>query len=246
MKTKLFSLSLIIGIAMCFLSCEHNSVVSQEQEKEVINTIYKSLDLTPGQFAEAMTKQGLHEIPQPDYMADRYKTFVNEDQRTNNTILVNINFRNENILQFSYERSLNEESNIAAYYTLFSDMIANHNYIDWHGYYEDPDTNHNVSHLLHGGNDYSLAQEASNRKELCGFIINEHICDTNTTQYFSESFIIDNNEKQWQGQTLMWSSLYFAGLYEGSGKYYKDISLSFILKQIGSDKTYTLQEQQVE
>ena len=232
MKTRLFLIGLIVA-AVCLSSCEPRNDVSANEEKNIINAVYQSLDLTPEHFGKNMVKQGLYEIPQYDFMADRYKTFATSEQRSDNTIIININFRNDTILQISYERSLNKKSNIATYYSLFSNMIADHGYSEWAGYYEDPDDKHNVSRLMHGGDDYGLAQTAENREDLLDHISNDRLSDVSTSQYFAEHFIYTHEERsQWEGQTLLWSSTYFSGEDEDSGQYFKDVSLSFILKRI--------------
>lgn len=232
MKTRILIIGMIATI-VGLSSCEHGSNVTIEQEKGIVNAVYQSLDLTPEQFGTNMVKQGLHEILQYEFLANKYKTFANKDQRSANTIIINISFRNDTILQVEYERSLNKESNIAAHYKLFSDILADNGYTMWHGYYEDPDDEQHVSGLVHGGNDYSHAQTAEDREDLCAHINNEHLGDNNTTQYFAEYFIHTHKDKsQWEGQTLLWSSSYFSGLNEGSGQYYKDVSFKFWLERI--------------
>ena len=55
MKTKFFLISLIAA-TLCMVSCGHS--ISSEQEKALINMVYQSLESTPEQFAENMSKQG--------------------------------------------------------------------------------------------------------------------------------------------------------------------------------------------
>ena len=222
MKTKIFLLGIIVA-ATCMVSCNHDDV-SFDQEKSIIKAVYQSLDLTPEQFGENMAKLGLQELQQSEAMIDNYKTFANE-------VVVRIHFQNDTILQVTYERTLTDKPNIAAYYRLFSDMLADHGYTEWHGYYEDPDEDHNYGRLVHGGNDYSYAQEAEDREDLCTRINNENLSDVNSTQYFAENFIHNHSDNsQWEGKTLLWSSTYFSQTWPG--KWYKDVSFTFWLDRI--------------
>ena len=229
MKTK-FHLICLILVSVLVVSCEQNPI-QPAQESKIVDAIYRSLDLTPEQFGENMIEQGLHEIPQYDFMADHYKTFAREAQRTPNNIAVYINFNNDTILEVEYERSLNKNSDPATYYKQFSDMIAGYGYTEWHGYYDDPDNDHNIGRILHMVNDFSYSQIAKDRDDLQSKINNEHLTDVNTTQYFAETFIYTHHDdSNWEGCPLMWSSIYFSG-YLGGG-YYKDIQFNFILKRI--------------
>ena len=225
MKTK-FHLICLIWASVLVVSCEQHPV-QPAQENDIVDAIYRSLDLTPEMFGENMVEQGLHEIPQYDFMADHYKTYANS------YCTIYINFNNDTILEIEYLRSLNRNPDLAAYYKQFSDMIASYDYTEWHGYYDDPDNDHNVGRIVHMGNDFSYSQTAENRDDLHGKINNEHLTDINTTQYFAEIFIYTHHgESKWEGYSLIWSSIFFSGMHEGEGAYYKDIQFNFILKRI--------------
>ena len=223
MKTKFYLFGLIMA-SMFVVSCKPNDPVQTEPESKIIDAIYRSLDLTPEQFGENMVEQGLHEIPQDELMAKHYKTYANS------SYTIHINFNNDTILEVEYVRSLNEEADLTTYYKQFSDMIADYGYTNWHGYYEDPDYDHNVGRILHGANDFSYSEIAKDRDELCNIINDENLKDAITTQYFAETFIYTHHdESMWEGCALIWS---YSGRYEGSGDYYKNIQLDFILKRI--------------
>lgn len=225
MKTK-FRLICLILASVFVVSCGQHPV-PPAQENEIIDAIYRSIDLTPEMFGENMVAQGLHEIPQYDFMADHYKTYANS------YCTIYINFNNDTILSVEYDRSLNKNSDPAAYYKQFSDMIAGYDYMEWHGYYDDPDNDHNIGRILHMVNDFSYSQIAKDRDDLHGKINNEHLTDVNTTQYFAETFIYTHHDdSNWEGCSLMWSSIYFSGMHEGEGECYKDIQFNFILKRI--------------
>ena len=221
MRTK-FRLICLILASVFAVSCEQNPI-QPAQESKIVDAIYRSLDLTPEQFGENMVEQGLHEIPQYDFMADHYKTYAREAQRTPNNIAVYINFNNDTILEIEYERSLNKNSDPAAYYKQFSTMIADYGYTEWQGYYE---------YQKDGGDDHST-MEAKDIDDLFAKINNEDLRDIYTEQKFFEVFTYTHQDgSRWNGRIRMVGSTYFSGMHEGEGEYYKDIQFNFILKRI--------------
>jgi len=226
MKTKFFFISLLIGFTMCMVSCNNN--VSQEKEKELINAIYQSLDLTPEQFAETMTKQGLHEAQRYEISSSVVLSFTNVNLSSNyrykDQVIVEIIYTGNVINTIGYSCYLNGESNIAAYYKLFSDRIAEYGYTDWRGYYADPaEEPFSFSSGITG-------EEVADRTELCGEIQDENLRDKSTMQYYVEEFVVNHdNLSLWNGRILLSSNVYEAGIsLTGS---IKDIHLSFTLER---------------
>lgn len=228
MKTKFFFPCLIIiGIAMCMISCSRD-YVSQEQEKELINAIYQSLDLTPEQFGEKMVGQGLHEAGRYNISSSLVLSFTNvnlsSDYRYEDQILVEIVCTGNAINTIGYSRYLNGESNMAAYYKLFSDRIAEYNYSDWHGYYADPAE----EPYSFSGN--TTGEAVSDRKELCDKIKDENLRNKDTMQYYVEEFVVvPDSQSSWNGWIVLWSNVYYAGTAAGGN--IKDIHLSFTLER---------------
>ena len=226
MKTKIYLISLIIaaiGMAAC------NQIVTQETEKELINLIYQSLDATPEQFAVSMSQHGFREATK----SSQGITFVIEYNDYDDQVLGSMSNNGNQINRIIYERYLNKESNHAAYYKLFSDMMAEHGYTDWHGYFKDPATAKDIHDIIRW-NDYSSGIEVANRQILCNHINNDNLLELDTWQYFLELFTYTHNDNsQWQGKIFVYTDQYFSAPNETdiSGGSIKDIHLLFELQR---------------
>lgn len=215
MKGKLF-FAIVIFAAVFMSSCGQD--VNIQQDKDIINSIYQSLETTPEQFRINMAKIGLNEIPQYDFMANHYKTFATDSKRSVNTLIVNIYFNNDTILQVEYERCLNNEANISAFYRLFSDKIAALGYAEWQGFFVDTFA------------DDTPTQTATDRNDLCGRINNEHLREVNSKQDFVEKFIYSNGgNSHWNGLIHLWCDNYFS---KDATDEQKDIYLTFSLIRV--------------
>ena len=225
MKAKIYFLSLMItAIAMGMVSCETGKNVTPDMEKELISAVYQSLHLTPAQFGEVLSQKGLHEVSK----SEKGMTYVNSYSDYDDRVLINISFNGDKITRFMYERYLNKESNIAASYKLFSDMIADYCYANWQGYYQDPAT---MENLYIRGDDYSAMTSTADREDLLNHLKNEHLKDHESLQAFLELFTYTHScEIKWNGTILMYTPAYFSGLVEGVGKEIKDIHLTFTLE----------------
>lgn len=225
MKTKIYFLSLtVLVLSMLMVSCEHDNV-TPEKEKEIITAVYQSLQLTPAQFGEELSKNGLHEVSK----SEKGMTYANSYRDYDDRVLIGISYNDNSIKKVTYERYLNKETNIAASYKLFSDMIADYNYASWQGFYQDPAT---IENLYIRGDDYSSMTGATNREDLLEHIKNEHLKDPNSLQSFLELFTYTHSdESTWNGKILMYTTSYFSGLNEGDGGVIKDIHLSFTLER---------------
>ena len=226
MKTKLFLLSLI-GAAVCMSSCEHGKGVSADQENDIINIVYQSLDSTPEQFNNRMKQQGLHEVSK----SSKGMTFSNIYNDYDDQILLNIAYNGNKINRIVYERYLNKESNLSGYYRQFSIMIAEHGYTEWQGYYKDPATREDIGNIL-WWKDYSSGQKVENTQELYSTIKNDNLVGLNNLQFFLEIFTYTHsNQDQWTGQIFLYTDHYFSGINEDDGGTIKDIHLNFILER---------------
>ena len=222
-------------LAFVLFACNHPTV-SLEQEKKLVDAIFLSLEATPEQFADVMDKQALHPAGHYDFPTYTYDSYTNvnlqSDYNYTDQLLVGITHTNDVINRIEYSRYLNDESNVAAYYKIFSDMIAIKGYSNWNGYYCDP-ANEDDVHGAMSDHFNDNASTAKNRNELCESIRNENLKNIDSLQYFAETFIyLDTNNKQWKGKILLYSNKYFSGEDEDSGDVTKDILFSFSLSRI--------------
>ena len=226
MKTKIFLLSLCVA-AMGLISC--NPGVSSEKEKELINVFYQSLDTTPDLFTARMSQFGLSINNQ----SSKGIGYVNKHDDYDDQLTVGVHFDGNQINRIIYERYLNKESNVAAYYKLFSDMIADHGYTDWQGFYKDPAERSDISAVR--WEDYSSVNIAENRQKLCDHVINENLSRIQTWQYFVETFVYTHSDNsQWEGRIFVYTDQYFSGMIDDDFEqgYRKDIFLQFKLERI--------------
>ena len=238
MKTKSL-LTGLFAVALLMVSCgDHGKAITPEQERNTINAIFQSLDMSPEQFTENIKKQGFSVAGK--YPAINYISFSNVSLNSNykaaDKVLVGITYKDDVIQQVVYERNLNGESNPAAYYKLFSDMIAEYNYSNWQGYYEDPTEVHILQTILLDQN-YTSAQSVANRSELCNLINNDNLYRLNELQYFLETFAYRHTDNsQWGGRILMFTDQYGTEEnpddFEGKITDVKSINLDFLLERI--------------
>ena len=142
-------------------------------------------------------------------------------------------YKGDTINQITYDQYLNTDSFPAASYQLFSNVIANQGYTNWQGYYEDPTEVDIIPKVVNGKN-YSSAQIAQNRKELCNKISNESLRQLNSSQYYVETFIYTHKDNsRWEGRICLFTSHYTSDKdEEKTTNNIKDIILLFSLDRI--------------
>lgn len=231
MRTVYIFILALLGVILC--ACNHDAI-SPEQDRNIINAIFQSADLTPEQFAYHISGYGFHEVARYDFIS--YISFCNVDLSSNyltdNKILIDIIYRNDSILQIGYQRYLTSNPNPAAHYKLFSDWIADIGYLEWHGYYDDP-TEVDITNLVVRERNYTSANVATNRTDLCNHINNTNLWQINTLQYFVEAFTyVHKDNSSWDGQSILYTQQFFSGENEDNGKESKYILLSLRLHRL--------------
>lgn len=233
MKTKIFLIG-FFTVAFLMVSCEHHKRITPEPEKNAINAIFQSLNTTTEQFATNLSRVGFHQAGNFPYIYSMTFTNVNlnTDYDYEEQAIVGISYKNDTVIRAEYHRYLNGVSNPAAYYKLFSDMIAEHGYADWHGYYEDP-ASVDIMHTIVFLKNYSSANIATDRNDLCEHINNDNLFKLNRFQYFLETFTYTHTDNsQWAGQIILYTVQYPIDMDEVSNQECKDIELSFSLERI--------------
>lgn len=237
MKTKLFLLSLM-AISLFFSSCGYSpQSVDPEQEKAIVNVMFQCLSLSPNESDLKMKELGLkraaHDVfPPAMYM---YNSYTNIDPNTDynyiDKLMVGIMFTDSVVDQISYSCCLNNDGNPASHYKLLSDQVSSFGYTDWYGYYEDSTSEENIARAIEGDSP-ATAQIAKDRKDLCKHVQNECLRDSNTVQYYAETFFYTHTDgSDWSGLIIVFSSIR-SDKEEGSSVKTKDINLAFSLKRI--------------
>ena len=201
----------VLLLALLPLSlCMCNPEVTSDQEKQIINCIYESLDLTPDQFAAKLGELNMHQVAQKESKNYSTKTFSNMDPNSvyynfDNEVLVMMEYANETINNVIFWRQLPKSDNVAARYRLFSDIMEKKGYTNWKGFFEDPaNDKSNINRFIEGK--YSELPTAKDREYLLNQINNDNLRDLSTIQYFAESFNYANKEiSTWDGRIILYT-----------------------------------------
>jgi hypothetical protein len=231
-KFKVLLLALLpLSLCMC------NPEVTSDQEKQIINCIYESLDLTPDQFAAKLGELNMHQVDQYESKSYSTKTFSNIAPNSvyynfDNEVFVMMEYAKEKINNVIFWRRLPKSENVAARYRLFSDIMEKKSYTNWNGYYEDPVTDEsNINRFMQGK--YSELPTAKDREDLFNQINNDNLRNLSTIQYFAESFNYANKEiSTWDGRIILYTTVNSTHNESAPDEKSKSIRLNFYLYRI--------------
>jgi len=218
-KTIIFALC-----ALVITACTEEP--TPQQDEQMINIIYQSLDLTPEQFAKNMSKQGLHVIS-PDEKKQYSMAFGYTKE-----IVLFINYQDDVINQIAYNFNNLGKTNPAAYYKKISDIISAWGYTNWHGYYNNAaEIGNYIGVVVY--REFTSAQTATDPTDLCNHIQNESLNDLETEQYYAETFTYTDNS-QWDGFLVMYCMKDMTGGMDENDpiRYTKYTEFNFILNRI--------------
>lgn len=223
----------ILSLSACNYSFE------PEEKKGLIDCIYQSLNLTPEEFTAQMVQQNLYEHADHELGDVRYRSFSNVPPNSNSDngkFGITIYYSNNTINSVFYGCNLNNESNPAACYKLFSDMIASYGYSDWHGYCSNDLTPQAMDSILLFG-DNIATNNIANQADLCNCIDNNKLFELNSMQLVFERFTyIDKENSLWDGKLSLQAHDYYEKLdiTNIGNNHFKDIDFSFSLERISN------------
>ena len=222
----------ILSLSACNYSFE------PEEKKGLIDCIYQSLNLTPEEFTAQMVQQNLYERADQELGDVRYRSFSNVPPNSNSAngkFGITIYYSNNTINSVEYGRNLNNESNPAACYKLFSDMIASYGYSDWHSYCNNDLTPQAMDSIILFG-DNIATNDITNQVDLCNRIDNNKLFELNTQQYIVERFTyIDKKNNRWNGKLFLYTTEFYEKQWiTYSDDPVKDIHFNFSLERISN------------
>lgn len=230
---------LVSCVILSLSACNYNYTFEPEEKKRLIDCIYQSLNLTPEEFTAQMVQQNLYERADHELGDVRYRLFSNVPPNSNSgngKFGITIYYSNNTINSVEYGRNLNNESNPAACYKLFSDMIASYGYSDWHGYCRNDLTPQAMDSIILFG-DNIATNDITNQVDLCNRIDNNKLFELNTQQYIVERFTyIDKKNNRWNGKLFLFTTEFYEKQWiTYSDDPVRDIHFNFSLERI-SDK----------